>query len=136
MNPMPPSAPSLVEGGILSDHARRRWPGTALAASARSSLSAADEKGGVMRRLAWIVVVSGALAGVAAASAVSKPSLKISPNPVRAGHAVLIRGSADGCPVGDTVTLLSHAFPATHEFAGVQQYWPRCETTEPSKPQP
>lgn len=72
-----------------------------------------------MRRLAWIVVVSGVLAGVAAASGAAKPSLSVAPNPVRAGRAVAIKGSAAGCPVGDTVTVLSRAFPATHEFAGV-----------------
>ena len=53
------------------------------------------------------------------ASVAAKPSLKIIPNPVRAGHVVTIKGSADGCPVRDTVTLISHAFRATHRFAGV-----------------
>jgi len=32
---------------------------------------------------------------------------------------VTIRGNADGCPVGDTVSVLSRAFAPTHEFAGV-----------------
>lgn len=83
-----------------------------------------------MRRLALIVIVSAMAVTAAEAAAVSKPSLKISPNPIGAGHAVLIRGSADGCPVGDTVTLLSHAFPATHEFAGVPALLTRVRTGE------
>jgi hypothetical protein len=45
--------------------------------------------------------------------------LAVAPNPVKPGHVLSISGSADGCPVGDTVTVLSHAFPATHQFAGV-----------------
>jgi hypothetical protein len=49
----------------------------------------------------------------------SAPSLVLVPTSVRAGHAVRIHGSADGCPVGDTVFVLSRAFPRTHEFAGV-----------------
>ena len=32
---------------------------------------------------------------------------------------VTLLGSAGGCTPGNTVTLISRAFPATHEFAGV-----------------
>jgi hypothetical protein len=72
-----------------------------------------------MCRLALIVIVLGALAGGALASRNAKPSLHVTPNPVRAGHAVTLKGSAGGCTIGDTVTLLSRAFPAVHSFAGV-----------------
>ena len=32
---------------------------------------------------------------------------------------VLVRGVAGGCTSGDTVTVISRAFAATHSFAGV-----------------
>jgi len=32
---------------------------------------------------------------------------------------VLIKGSADGCPVGDAVIIISRAFVHTHDFAGL-----------------
>jgi hypothetical protein len=69
--------------------------------------------------LAHTVVVLAVSVSAAAASPVAKPSLKLTPNPVKAGHALRVKGSADGCPVGDTVFVISHAFPATHKFAGV-----------------
>ncbi len=47
------------------------------------------------------------------------PSIRVRPVSVRAGSKVLVYGLADGCPKGDVVTLLSRAFPHTHEFAGV-----------------
>jgi hypothetical protein len=47
------------------------------------------------------------------------PSLVVLPSTVHRGYAVTLKGSADGCPVGDTVTLISHAFAHTHDFAGV-----------------
>ena len=46
-------------------------------------------------------------------------ALSVSPARVARGHTVLVRGVAGGCTSGDAVTLLSHAFPATHSFAGV-----------------
>jgi hypothetical protein len=72
----------------------------------------------LLAALAAVAVVAVAVA-VASASLFAKPSLRVSPNPVKAGHAVSVRGSADGCPVGDTVTVISHAFPAKHTFASV-----------------
>jgi hypothetical protein len=56
---------------------------------------------------------------LASVVAATPPSLSLTPSTVRAGHAVRISGSADGCPVGDDVTILSHAFVHTHDFAGV-----------------
>jgi len=49
----------------------------------------------------------------------ARPSIRVKPASVRAGSKVLVYGSAGGCPKGDSVTLLSRAFPHTHEFAGV-----------------
>jgi hypothetical protein len=46
-------------------------------------------------------------------------SIQVSPHKVRAGNVVTVSGSAEGCPVGDYMTLLSQAFHRTHEFAGV-----------------
>jgi hypothetical protein len=46
-------------------------------------------------------------------------ALAATPTTVRRGGRVLVRGVAGGCTLGDTVTILSHAFPATHSFAGV-----------------
>jgi hypothetical protein len=45
--------------------------------------------------------------------------LTVTPATVHRGQTVLIRGSAGSCPVGDTVTIISRAFPRIHEFAGV-----------------
>ena len=47
------------------------------------------------------------------------PSIDVRPKRVRAGRLVRVFGLAGGCPEGDDVTLLSGAFPAAHEFAGV-----------------
>lgn len=69
-----------------------------------------------MRRVA--VVCALLVVGVAPAIA-ARPSLIVSPTKVKRGGRVQIRGNADGCPVGNTVFVLSHAFVRTHEFAGV-----------------
>jgi len=45
--------------------------------------------------------------------------LTVTPSTVHRGQLVRIGGSAGDCPVGDTVFIISPAFPATHEFAGV-----------------
>jgi hypothetical protein len=47
------------------------------------------------------------------------PSIHASPSTVARGQRVRVSGLAGGCPKGDRVTLLSRAFPHTHEFAGV-----------------
>jgi hypothetical protein len=65
-----------------------------------------------------VVVLVGCVA-TAAASMLAKPSLRLAPNPVKAGHIVTVKGSADGCGIGDTVTVISRAFSAKHTFAGV-----------------
>jgi hypothetical protein len=54
-----------------------------------------------------------------AVSFAAGPSIDVRPGKVHAGRVVRVSGLAGGCPKGDEVTLLSPAFPATHEFAGV-----------------
>lgn len=59
---------------------------------------------------------------VAATSAGAAPEavfLTATPHVVYQGHLLHLRGNAGSCPVGNTVTLISRAFPATHEFAGI-----------------
>ena len=64
-----------------------------------------------------IVVASGL--DVSGRSNAPTVALTVSPRTVHRGHSVLVQGVAGGCTSGDTVTILSHAFPATHSFAGV-----------------
>jgi hypothetical protein len=47
------------------------------------------------------------------------PSIHVSPRSVFAGGTVRVGGLAGGCPTGDQVTLISRAFPHTHDFAGL-----------------
>jgi len=61
--------------------------------------------------------------GVAAAT-----SLSVAPSAVRGGQRVIIRGNADGCPVGDAVTIISKAFAPTHEFAGLPAVFARVRS--------
>ena len=59
-----------------------------------------------------------ALTGAALATAATR-SLTLTPRSVERGHLVSIKGSADGCPAGDTALVLSRAFVHRHDFAGV-----------------
>ena len=68
------------------------------------------------RAIVAIVFIAAVLATVASAAT---PSLTLSPSSVRRGGLVLVRGSADGCPAGDTVTIISRAFVHRREFAGL-----------------
>jgi hypothetical protein len=61
-------------------------------------------------------LIALALAGTATGSV---RSLTLTPSSVKRGHTLLIKGSADGCAVGNTVFILSRAFVHTHDFAGV-----------------
>jgi hypothetical protein len=78
------------------------------------------------RGLAAVTILAPTVC-VAAASAAA-PSLSLSPTSVRRGHLVRISGSADGCNVGNTVFVISRAFPHTHEFAGVSAVLARVRT--------
>jgi hypothetical protein len=53
-------------------------------------------------------------------------SIAVTPATVHRGHTVNVHGSADGCPAGDAVTLLSRAFATTHQFAGVPAVYARA----------
>jgi len=64
------------------------------------------------------IVVASGLDVSTRTSAVDK-ALAVRPTTVRRGRTVLVRGVAGGCTAGDTVTILSRAFPATRSFAGV-----------------
>jgi hypothetical protein len=61
----------------------------------------------------------GTVGTIVDAAASSPVYLTVTPSAVHRGHGVLIRGSAGSCPVGDRVTIISRAFPHTHDFAGV-----------------
>jgi hypothetical protein len=65
-----------------------------------------------------LAVVTLATATAAAASG-SSVSLKVTPAVVARGGSVTVHGNAAPCPVGDQVTIISHAFPVSHLFAGV-----------------
>jgi len=61
-----------------------------------------------------------AVAALTLAGAVTAAtSLTAAPSPVHRGHRVIVRGNADGCPVGAAVTIISKAFAHTHDFAGL-----------------
>jgi hypothetical protein len=64
-----------------------------------------------------IVVASGL--DVSRRASIFTVALAVTPASVRRGASVLVRGVAGGCTAGDTVTILSRAFPAAHSFAGV-----------------
>lgn len=80
-----------------------------------------------MRGVIAAVLVGLALALVSTAAAAA-PSLTLTPSSVKRGHTVLIKGSAAGCTVGNTVFVISRAFVHTHEFAGVSAVLARVKT--------
>jgi len=71
----------------------------------------------VKRGFAVLALATG-LATTAATASPPKLILVV-PSVVAPGHVVTVSGSAGGCPVGDTVTLISRAFAHTHDFAGL-----------------
>jgi hypothetical protein len=75
--------------------------------------------------IATLAAVVFATAAVAAPSAVF---LKVTPSTVYRGHVVTVRGNAGSCPVGDTMTIISRAFPHTHDFAGVPALFAKVKT--------
>jgi hypothetical protein len=80
-----------------------------------------------MRRSAFaagITVAALAFAGAVTAAT----SLTVAPASVHRGHRVIVRGNADGCRVGDAVTIISKAFAHTHDFAGVPAVFARVRS--------
>jgi hypothetical protein len=71
-----------------------------------------------MTRTATALLAIAAL-GLLPGEALAKPTINVKPKSVHAGKRVHVFGSAGGCPQGDSVTLMSRAFPNTHEFAGI-----------------
>jgi hypothetical protein len=63
--------------------------------------------------------VAALVAALSTAAMAALPSLTLTPSSVKRGHTVLIKGSADGCAVGNTVFIISKAFVHTHDFAGL-----------------
>ena len=57
--------------------------------------------------------------GAGPSAAAAKPVLRVSPQRVHPHQTLRLSGSADDCPVGDRVILLSSGFPRRHFFAGV-----------------
>jgi hypothetical protein len=64
-------------------------------------------------------VLAVAAAGLLPAGALASPTMHVKPKKVHAGKKVRVFGNAAGCQAGDSVTLISRAFPKKHEFAGV-----------------
>jgi hypothetical protein len=73
----------------------------------------------VRRSLLAVVAAAGFLAATSAGAAPEAVFLTATPQVVYQGHLLHIRGNAGSCRVGNTVTLISRAFPARHEFAGI-----------------
>ena len=73
---------------------------------------------GDKRVLVSVATLVAALATAATATA-GVPSLTLTPSSVKRGNTVLIKGSADGCAVGDRVFIISRAFVHAHDFAGL-----------------
>ena len=78
-------------------------------------------KGVPVVRVSILVVALAAMSvSVASASRLVHATLHASPNPVKAGHTLTLKGNAHpGCVAGDMVTIMSKAFVHTHEFADI-----------------
>ena len=62
------------------------------------------------------------MAAFAATTATASGPLRlitVVPSTVHRGHATTVGGVAEGCPLGDSVTLISRAFAHSHDFAGL-----------------
>jgi hypothetical protein len=81
-----------------------------------------------MRRTTTAILAVAAL-GLLPGDALAAATIKASPNPVHAGKRVHLFGNVGGgCAPGGQVTLLSFAFPHTHEFAGVPAVFARVKS--------
>lgn len=66
-----------------------------------------------------VAILGIAALGLLPAEALAQATMHVKPHSVHAGKRVRVFGSAGGCPTGDTVTLISRAFPNRHQFAGI-----------------
>jgi hypothetical protein len=80
-----------------------------------------------MRR-ATLAAGTAAAALTLAGAVTAATSLTVAPSPVHRGHRVIVRGNADGCPVGAAVTIISKAFAHTHDFAGLPAVFARVRS--------
>jgi hypothetical protein len=71
-----------------------------------------------MTRTAAAILATAALS-LLPAGALASATMHVKPKKVHAGEKVRVFGNAAGCQAGDSVTLISRAFPKKHEFAGV-----------------
>ena len=62
---------------------------------------------------------------LALVAALAAPHLTVTPAVVTRGHAVVLSGSAGGCPAGDAVTIISRAFVHRRDFAGLPAVFAR-----------
>jgi DNA-binding transcriptional regulator YdaS (Cro superfamily) len=76
-------------------------------------------------RAANPILVALAALAVAGAATAAAPSLSLSRSTVRPGQTLVVRGTAPGCPAGDSATIISRAFSRLHEFAGVPAVYAR-----------
>jgi len=72
-----------------------------------------------MRRTSTAILTVAALGLVPGQALGQSATMHVKPKSVHAGKRVRVFGSAGGCMPGNSVTLISHAFPKTHDFAGV-----------------
>jgi hypothetical protein len=72
--------------------------------------------------------VAIALAAGAAPALAASASIHVTPHTVKAGQRVRVSGSANGCPKGDAVTLISKAFSHRHDFAGLPAVYARVKS--------
>jgi hypothetical protein len=79
-----------------------------------------------MVRFLLTVAAVCAFSASAAGAAPARVFLSVTPTAVDRGHTVLIRGNAASCR--DNVTIISHAFAQTHEFAGVPAVFARVRS--------
>ena len=76
-------------------------------------------------RMLVLTAVAATALGFAATAAAAAPSLSLSRSTVRPGQTVVVRGTAPGCPTGDSATIISRAFSHLHDFAGVPAVYAR-----------
>ncbi len=81
-----------------------------------------------MGRATLAAIIAVAASAAVASAVTAATSLTVAPSPVHRGHRVIVRGNADGCPVGNAVTIISKAFAHTHDFAGLPAVFARVRS--------
>jgi hypothetical protein len=79
-----------------------------------------------VRRCIIVAILALAVAGsVVAGALAAHATIAATPSTVHRGGLVTVHGNAGGCPVGDTVTLMSRAFATSQSFAGIPAVFAR-----------